>query len=226
MDRTYNDWMDIAREKRRYLDAAISINNSNKIIYYRGKYLYALRQAYKLNPTGIVPQNISTSHAPTYLIDEIRNTLHNHSAFIDDELVKNKVNSSVENKTLSTELGLKLKRLSTRAFQVSFASNNTEKANAQKSLNLAALGLLGTTAKAPLMVAANVGSKVGTLTVKIFFLPAKLLSTVFTTSLHTVFEIKEEKGPNDHKVIDAVSDKLGALLTELFKVSYKGLGKL
>ena len=40
------------------------------------------------------------------------------------------------------------------------------------------------------------------------------------------FEIKEEKGPNDHKVIDAVSDKLGALLTGLFKVSYKGLGKL
>lgn len=226
MAKTYDNWMDVAREQRRNLDAAISINNSNKIIYYRGKYLYALKQAYKLNPTGIVPQNVSNSHAPSHLVDEIRNTFSAHSAFIDSELVRNKANSDILNNTLYQELGLKLKRLSTRASEVSFASNDAEKRNANQNVGRSFLGLLGTMVKAPFMITSKVASKVGPLAVKIVFLPAKLLSTLFTTSLHTVFEINDQKGPYDHKVIDTVSNGLGSAVKKVFEASYKGLGRL
>lgn len=229
MAMSYDDWMDNAKEQKRYLDAALSINNSQKIIYHRGKYLYALKRAYKLNNHGIVPAEVSFNNAATYLVDELKSTFAAHNSFIESEISKNKANSSIENRTLSQELGLKIKRLSTRASEVSFASTNGEKEKLVKSAGKSSLSLLGTVAKAPLMVATNVASKVGPLAVTIVFLPFKLLSTLFRSSLNTVFEIKEDKknkGPYDHKVIDTISDGLGKAVKKAFEASYKGLGKL
>ena len=52
MNRSYADWLNIAAGHKDNLDQAIADRNSKDVIYYRGKYLFALKQAYKLDNTG------------------------------------------------------------------------------------------------------------------------------------------------------------------------------
>lgn len=221
MARSFTEWLDAADEHKQRLDYAIAEDNQKDILYYRGKYLFDLKQAYKLNNTGVIPAGICGKTAPTNLANEIRAELQRHQIHIDNALQTNKRESNITKHTLSKEIGLKIRRLATRASQVNFASGTANKANIARD----AAGLAKTVIKAPVMVAAKVASKIGPLAITIIGLPI----TVLASGIAFVADAGREKpvgGPYNNTVVHQFSDALKEAINDLSKITYKSVGKI
>ena len=101
MAKGYTDYLDIARNHRMELDNAIANRNSKDILYHRGKYLIALRQAHKMNPTAVIPSSVTGLSSRASISDVIETELENHQDQIDRCIKDNKRNSSIKNNTIS-----------------------------------------------------------------------------------------------------------------------------
>lgn len=225
MKKTYDDWMNIARIHREALDNALTTNRAQDILYYRGKYLYDLKQANNLNPSGIVKSEVSGTSVSVPVTTLIQSVYSEHSNFINKELATNKKNSSHEDATLSKEFGLKLRRLSNHVSQANFATGATQKRDNVKEIAKDSLGLAGTVLKTPFMLSARVMSLVGPLTVNILFLPLKFVSSIVSITAASVFEMRQ-KDEYDHKILDSMSDGLGKAITYVSNKAYDKLGSL
>ena len=221
MARSFTEWLDAADEHKQRLDYAIAEDNQKDILYYRGKYLFDLKQAYKLNNTGVIPAGICGKASPTNLANEIRAELQRHQAHIDNALQTNKRESNITKHTLSSELGLKIRRLATRVSQVNFASGTATKANIARD----SAGLAKTAIKAPIMIAAKVASAFGPLAITIIGLPITLLAS----GIAFVADAGKEKptgGPYNDTVVHQLSDALKDAVKSLSKTTYKSVGKI
>ncbi len=227
MARNYNDWLNVAMNHKSRLDQAIADRNSKDILYFRGKYLYDLKQAYKLKPRGIVPASI-TGSTSSRIETVISMELANHQAHIDKSIRENKQNTSIKSHSMSKELGLKIRRLSTRADQVSFATNTAVKKNAQKELAKDSARLAGTTLlKAPVMATAKVGSKVGPLAVTIFFLPAKVVNTLLAVTIDVYRgKVKDDMSEYNNTIVDQISGTLKDAIKTVSKHTYETVGRI
>ena len=221
MAKTYNEWLSIADDHKARLDYALSHNNAKDILYYRGKYIYDLKQAYKLNNRGTIPAGICGKRTTTNLLSEIQYELRQHQVHIDNRLQENKQNSNINNHTLSSELGLKIRRLATRASQVDFATGSATKSDIAKD----ALSLAGTTIKAPVMVSAKVVSKIGPLAITICALPVTLLASLLSFVVDVGRDKPHYEGYNNtvvHQFSDTLKDAVRSLSTSM----YNGLGRI
>lgn len=226
MSRNYNDWLYIAKDHKNKLDQAIAERNAKDVIYYRGKYLFALKQAHKLNPSGIVPQSVTNYGYDVALKDEIQVQLTNHKNQIDASLRGNKNNSSIRDNTLTKEIGLKIRRLSTRISQVNFATNANERKNSIKGAVKDSASMMGTVAKAPIMVAAKVTSAVGPLAITICALPLKVFASLLTITIDAFNGKASEPSDYMNTPIDKLSDTLKDGVKKLSKVTYESVGRI
>ena len=227
MARNYNDWLNVAMKHKSRLDQAIADKNSKDIIYFRGKYLYDLKQAHKLNPRGIVPPALTGSTAAR--IETVIGTeLSNHQVHIDKALRENKRTASIKSHSMSKELGLKIRRLSTRADQVNFATNTAVRNGARKELAKDSASLAASTVlKAPVMVAAKVGSKVGPLAITIFFLPAKVVNTLLSVTIDVYNgKVKKDMSEYNNTVVDQLSNTLKDAVRQVSKHTYETVGRM
>lgn len=225
MKKTYSDWMDAAKAYRESLDTALAENASKDILYYRGKYLFALRQAHKLNNAGLVPARISGRRTIAPISVLVNNVFQEHEAFINNELKENRESSTHERPTLSQEFGLKMRRLAAHASQANFVTGKAEKRQAAKNIGKDTLGLVGTALKTPFMLSARVMSAVGPLAVSILFAPLKLLSSFINVTAATVFETSYDSN-FDHKVLNKMSDGLSKAVKYVSDKTYDKLGSL
>ena len=179
MAKTYNDWLTMATHYGNRLDQAIAANDNKNILYCRGKYLYALKQAHKLNPSGILPPSVTGRSSNIALTAEINQVVRNHQAFIDQQLRANKDQRVTPKPSISKEIGLKLRRLSTRVKEVNMATGTATKKDVVKD----ALSLTGSVLKVPVLVTTKVASTVGPLAVTLFTLPATLLASALSVGV-------------------------------------------
>jgi len=221
MSRSYRDWLDIASNHKIRLQFAIEEDNNKDIIYFRGKYIYDLKQAYKIDPNGIIPSSVNMRDSDCSIAEEISAELHNHQRLIETSISANKDKADVKNKTLSKEFGLKIRRLSTRASQVNFATGHATK----KDVANDSLGLAKTVVKAPGMIAAKVISKIGPLAITILGLPITLLAS----GISFVVGVSNGSVSNDtynNTVVHQMSNSLKDGVRKISNSLYKGLGKL
>lgn len=226
MHRDYNDWLDLARAQKEQLDIATADGNAKDVIYYRGRYLHALKQAHKLDPDGIVPDAVTGYGYDVDLTAEIQTQLQNHRNQIERSLRSNKVNSSINNHTLSTEFGLKIRRLATRASQVNFATNAAEKREAWKGVAQDSLGLVGTVAKAPFMITAKVVSAVGPLAITIAALPFTVLASALTITIDAFNGRASEPSDYMNTPVTKMSVALQDGVKKLSKAAYEATGRI
>ena len=227
MARNYNDWLNVAMNHKSRLDQAIADKNSKDILYFRGKYLYDLKQAHKLNPRGLVPPAL-TGSTSARIETVIGMELANHQAHIEKSIRENKQNTSIKSNSMSKELGLKIRRLSTRADQINFATNTAVRKNAQKELAKDSARLAGTTLlKAPVMATAKVGSKVGPLAITIFFLPAKVVNTLLAVTIDVYNgKVKSDMSEYNNTIVDQISNTLKDAIKTVSKHTYETVGRL
>lgn len=220
MKKNYSDWVNLATQYKSNLDQAYADSNSRDVIYYRGKYLHALKQAYKLNNSGIVPFTRDGTTVNRPISDVIKVELKNHQDQIDASLSDNRVNSDVKNNTFSTELALKIRRLATRASQVDFSTGSADKKQVTKD----ALGIAGTALKAPFMITSKVLSKIGPLAITIVGLPF----TVLASALAATVDISNGKSSGDYSntVVHQLSDALKDGVKSISDNIYKSVGKM
>lgn len=226
MRRDYDEWLDQARLQKKHLDNAIGERNAKDVIYYRGKYLFALKQAYKLDPDGVVPSAVTGYDYDVDLDQEIKVQLENHQNQINASIRNNKNHSSIQRHTLSSEFGLKIRRLATRVSQANFATNATEKKEAQKGIAKDAASLAGTVVKAPVMVAAKVTSAVGPLAVMIAALPFTVLASLLSVTID-VFNGKTSE-PSDYMntPVTKLSVALQDGVKKLSTTAYETVGRI
>lgn len=226
MRRDYDEWLDQAREQKAHLDNAIVERNAKDVIYYRGKYLFALKQAYKLDPDGVVPSAVTGYGYDVDLDQEIKVQLENHQNQINASIRNNKNHSSIQRHTLSSEFGLKIRRLATRVSQANFATNAAEKKEAQKGIAKDAASLAGTVVKAPVMVAAKVTSAVGPLAVMIAALPFTVLASLLSVTID-VFNGKTSE-PSDYMntPVTKLSVALQDGVKKLSTTAYETVGRI
>lgn len=224
MARTYDNWLNSAKQNRENLEQAITNGISKDIIYYRGKYLYDLKQAYKLNNDGIASGDITGLDTDSYLDEVIHSVLNDHRVYIQHTIDENKIEPDMKNNNLLKELGLKLKRLAVRSDQKKFAFTDNELNKLNKSNAKETLSLAGSIVKAPFMLTAKVVSKVGPLAIGILALPFKLTSDIIHSTFTTVFNI-EDKNEYDHKIINGISSLLSSAITKISELSYNALAR-
>ena len=228
MARNYNDWLNEATKHRKQLDQAIRDDNAKDIIYYRGKYLFALKKAYTLLPVGgMVPKSVTGYGYDTTLVDEIRTQLGNHARQIEKSIQDNKQNASIDGGTLNKELALKLRRLSTRADQINFTTSSDEHDQAVKDVTSASAGLVGTVVgKAPIMAAAKVVSAVGPLAITVVGLPFTVFSALLTFTVDAYNgKVTKPEEFNNAPVIQ-ISNALKDGVKKLSKVTYETAGRI
>ncbi len=218
MAKSMAEWMDYASTYKGYLDDAIADRDSKNVIYYRGKYLYALKQIHKLNPNELIPPYISGRSSPVGVGKEIEDQLKKHSQRIDNEIKNNKKDKN-RSPSISREFGLKIRRLATKFSQVSF-SNGTVK---PRHVVGAGLSIVGTAAKAPLMVTTKVASKVGPLAVSVFMLPFEVIASavVAVEPLEgQIYSKSEYDNTFVHKMSKSMSEGVGKICDKAYnKVS-------
>ena len=226
MRRDYNEWLENAKEQKEQLDRATAEGNAKDVIYYRGKYLFALKQAYKLDPDGIVPSSVTKYDFDVDLDQEIKTQLSNHQNQIDASIRHNKNRSSIKRPTLTSEFGLKIRRLATRVSQANFATNASEKKEARKEIAKDAASLAGTVAKAPVMVAAKVTSAVGPLAIMIAALPFTVLSSLLSATI----DVFNGKTPEPSDYMNTPVTKLSVALQDgvkkLSTTAYETVGRI
>lgn len=226
MNRTYGDWLDLAANHKQNLDSAVANKNPKEVLYYRGKYLFALRQAHKLNPAGILPGAVTGYNYAVNLTDEIKVQLDNHRRQIERSLSDNKKNSNIKSTTLLQELGLKINRLSTRFSQVNFATNANEKKTASLNALNDSLGLLGTIAKSPVMAAAKVTSAVGPLAITICALPIKAFASLMAVTIDLYNGKVSTESSYNNTVVDQLTKTLKDGIKQLSKTTYESIGRI
>ena len=226
MRRNYDEWLENAKEQKEQLDIATAAGNAKDVIYYRGKYLFALKQAYKLDPDGIVPASVTKYGHDVDLDQEIKVQLENHQNQINVSIRHNKNKSSIKRNTLSSEFGLKIRRLATRVSQANFATNAVEKKEAQKGIAKDAASLAGTVVKAPVMVAAKVTSAVGPLAIMIAALPFTVLASLLSVTID-VFNGKTSE-PSDYMntPVTKLSVALQDGVKKLSTTAYETVGRI
>ena len=226
MARTYIDWLNVAQSHKILLDDAIRDSNSKDILYRRGKYLYALKQAEKLNPTGLVPPAVTGAPRPLNVTDVIKTELNKHQSHIDSAIRQNKRDSSIKKMTLSKELSLKIKKVIASKDKLNRASTTAEKDAAKKELTKSSLGLAGAVAKAPVMATAKVASKVGPLAITIAFLPAKVLNVLFDVTLDVYNGTVSNSKTYNNTFVVQMSDCLKDAVKSLSKTTYEAVGRM
>lgn len=227
MSKDYNYWMTRADNHKYYLDKAIREKDAKNVVYYRGKYIFDLKQAYKLDHTGYVPESITGANAPIEIEKVIEHELNNHQRQIDACITHAKKNTSIKNASLLKEMGLKIRRLSTRVSQVDFASNTAIKKANKEELVKESLGLAATTLiKAPVMATAKVASKIGPLIITLPLLPLRVVASLLsaTITIHNGKTPKYETYTNTP--IDQLSDTLKEAVKKLSKTTYESIGKI
>lgn len=221
MAKNFNDWLNIATQHRINLEQALRDGDGKNVLYYRGKYIYSLKQAHRLNSSANLDSSVTGHSITVTLQEEIQAELRDHQSQIDALLKANKKHSNVENHTLSQELGLKIRRLATRASQVNFATGTATK----KDVVADSLGLAGTTlVKAPIMASAKVLSGIGPLVVKVFTLPFTILADAVVGVEIYNGNLKDNAYHNTwvHKFSNGLEDAVG----KTFGAVYKGVGKI
>lgn len=221
MARNYNDWLSDALTHRRSMEQAIASNDQKNIVYHSGKYLYALKQAYKLNNTGIVPMVVTGLTTDVAIDAAIRTQLCNHQANINSAIRANKRSSNISNHTFSTELALKIRRLATRVTAANFATGMATKKDILKD----SLGIVGTGIKGAVMLPAKIVSKVGPLAITILTLPL----TVVASGLDFVIDIadgKVEKDTYNNTVVHQLTDGLKDAVRSLGNITYNSVGRI
>lgn len=221
MNRSYTDWLTVAANYKVNLDTALADKNEKDVIYYRGKYLFALKQAFKLNKSGQVPSSITGAGSDISIETVINAELQNHQRQIDTSLKNNKTNSDIKKNTFSTELGLKIRRLATRVSQINFATGAATKKDVAKDV----LGVAGSTLKAPFMVTSKVLSEVGPLAVTIISLPFTLFASFFSLSFD-LFDGKIKEESYNNTVVHKMSKSLKEGIKNLSDITYKAIGKM
>jgi hypothetical protein len=226
MARTYADWMTRAANHKAELDQAIADRNIKDIIYYRGKYIYDLKNAHALNPTAVIPTAVS-GRPPQRIEDAIRDELVRHQTHIDGAIKQNKRDASIKKHSISTEIGLKMRRVSTRIKQINFAQTPAAKKAAQKELVKDSIGLAGTTLiKAPVMATAKVASKVGPLAITIFMLPA----TIFASLLRITYDAYNGKASDpdtyNNTIVNQFSKALKDGVKAISTATYDNIGRI
>lgn len=226
MSRTYRDWLNSAFRNRTNLDQAIADKNLKNIIYFRGKYLYDLKQAYKLNPTLVVPATISGLGENKNIVDLINIELANHQIQIDKAIHENKRSASIKKNTFSKEVALKMRRLSSRADQINFATNTVVVNDLKKEQSRDGLSLAGTAVKAPFMATAKVASKVGPLAITIAFLPAKVFASLLSITIDIFNGKTAEPSSYNNTIVDQFSDCLKQGIKQISKATYENVGRM
>ena len=173
MAKLYIDYMNNAFHFKKNLDLSIANNDTTNIVYYRGKYINALKQAYKLNPNGVLPASISNLS----IEEEIKIQLDQHQQSINVAIKENKVTANVKKRTLGKEVGLKVRGLSTAISKLKVASTSQEKQQAKKEVRKSSLKLGGSALKAPVMIASKILTKLGPLAIIITALPLTILAS-------------------------------------------------
>ena len=196
MNKTYDDWLDMAERYGNRLDQAITNNDSKNILYCRGKYLYALKQAHKLNPSGILPPMVTGRSSNIALTAEINQVARNHQAYINSQLQANKRRSDGKNPSITKELGLKIRRLSTRVKEVNMSTGTAKKSDIVKD----AASLTGSVLKVPVLATTKVVSTVGPLAVTLLSLPVVMLASAAHISID-VYNGKTIDGPTYDKTV-------------------------
>lgn len=189
MTKDYDDLMEDAEDHKIRLEEAINDKNHKDIIYYRGKYLYDLKRAYKIDSNGMVPSSVTGESTPIALSDVIKKELQLHQAQIDREIDRVKDNSSIKQTPIPKETALKFRKLSTRVSQVNFQTGRAQK----RDVAADAVSILGTTLiKTPALVTSRVASKLGPLAVMILAFPL----TAFASLMSFANDVtsKEPKG--------------------------------
>lgn len=224
MTGAYDNWLNNAKQNREKLEQAIADKTSKDIIYYRGKYLYALKQAYKIDNSGIATGDITGMASDRYLDEVIHSVLNDHRTYIQQSIDENKIDPNMKDNNLLKELGLKLKRLAVRSDQKKFALTVPERNGIRRKSAKETLSLAGSIVKAPFMITAKVISKVGPLAVGLFALPFKLAADIMNSTLKTVLDVEIEN-EYDHKIINGISSLLSSAITKISELSYNALAR-
>ena len=226
MNKSYDEWLDLALEYRERLDLATDEENQKDVIYYRGKYIYALKQAYKLNNEGILPSDISGLTDDVLIIQEIKRQLRGHQRQIDLAIKENKEASNIDTPSISKEIGLKFRRLATRVSQVNFATGVASKGDIFKdSLSLSSSTFL----KSPTLITCKVLSKVGPLAVSLIALPINLISSIFFVTIDVgLGQVNKDNKQKDYNntIIHKMSRGLSVAVNKIFESSYNAISKM
>ena len=227
MAKDYNDWLNKAMRHRSRLDEAIRAKNAKDILYYRGKLIFDFKQAYKINPSGIVPTSVSGYFKNVTIEAAINNELERHQLHINSYIRENKQNASMKNRSLTKELGLKIRRLSTRSSQINFATNAAERNNMKKNAAKEGASLAGTIAKAPVMATAKVASKVGPLGITILFLPANVLATLLSVTIDiSKGDVSSDMSKYNNTPVHVLSKDLKNAVRTLSNKTYEAVGRM
>ena len=225
MAKNYTDYLRLALDNKRNLDQALADKNGKDVLYYRGKMLFNLKQAHKLNPTCIVPASI-TGSTPVNIESYINTQLANHRATIDRAIAANKKKTSIKKHCLSKEIALKIRRLSTRADQLNFATSAASKKAIKKEIVKDSLSLAGTTLiKAPVMTTAKVLSKVGPLAITIAALPITVLSSLLSATIDVYNGQVSEPETYNKTCIHQMSNTLKDAVKTLSTRTYESVGR-
>lgn len=225
MSTEYDSWMDLAKEHREKLDDALADNDEKNILYYRGKYLFALRQAYKVNKVGLVDPSVSGLSTATSVDTVVRNVYKDHAEFINKRIIENKVHASIKEPTLAREFGLKMRRLACHVSQACFPHRAATKKQLGKEIAKDVGSLVGSVAKTPFMLTARVISTVGPLAIGIASFPFRLLSGFFTSTASSIFGIGDASNAFDNKVIKTVTTGLGNAIKFVGDKTYGWVGR-
>lgn len=203
---------------RDQLNLALEEENEKNILYNRGKYIYFLKQLHKIDPYA----RIATGDGSTIPVEqEISAQLQTHQEFIKSAIRQNKNTDNVTISSISKEIGLKIRRLSTRASQVDFSSGRARRVKVVTD----ALGLAKSIAKLPIMISSKVLSKIGPLAVTVLSFPFALIASTVEFGLDVTDE-KKKLGTYDDTVVHQMSDALKVAVKTAFEATYKTIGRL
>jgi len=130
------------------------------------------------------------------LTAEINQVVRNHQAYINTQLQANKNRSGGKKPSITKELGLKIRRLSTRASEVNMATGTATKKDIVKD----AASLTGSVLKVPVLATTKVLSAVGPLAITLLSLPVVMLASVAHIGID-VYNGKTIDGPTYDKTI-------------------------
>lgn len=225
MARNYVDYLRLALDNKIKLDQALADKNGKDVLYYRGKMLFNLKQAHKLNPTCVVPASI-TGSTPVSIEAYINTELANHRNVIDKAIAANKKNSSIKKHCLSKEIALKIRRLSTKANQLNFATSAATRNAIKKEIVKDSLSLAGTTLiKAPVMTTAKVLSKFGPLAITIVALPVTVLSGLLSATIDVYNGKVSEPQSYNNTAVHQLSNSLKNAVKTLSTKTYESVGR-
>ena len=226
MAKGYNDYLSLALDNQTKLQNAIASRNEQKQIYYRGRLLLNLRQAHKLNPRGSVPPSL-TGGAPLNLESLINAHLVTHQNFINSAIQNNKNNVSIKKPSLTKEIALKIRRLSTKVSRVNFVNNTAQKKAMKKDIAKDSLSLAGSTLiKGPVMATAKVASAVGPLVITVAALPVTVLAALLRMTID-ISNGKESKPESyNNTCVHQMTKTLRSAIKDVSKTAYESMGRI